>query len=284
MIKKDAERFDDFIEYVSSRTSFSPWLDEYDPFTETGVAFVHGSDEDNGQFGIGDIDINFGKVEFTYQDVLDRVKAYCDNCKSCLGKRPPRKEMNYVSEVEELVDVIQDWCNDIDESKMCEDLQGARKALAKELGVPVRNVKESEEDYGHFEPEYTLEVLMKDGRPSTYVVYDNEQSAIDAAADDLGERFHDDSSILGAAIEYFGFGTLSDYLNGYDDDEMEDLERLSDELGTEEFARMLQQRGGVDYRGFAEYNIGELGAAWHLAEYDSKEIELDNGMLAYRVE
>jgi len=172
----------------------------------------------------------------------------------------------------------------VHETKKCEDLQGARKALAKELGVPIRNVKESEEDYGHFEPEYTLEVLMKDGRPATYVVYDNQQSAIDAAVDDLGERFYDDSSILGAAIEYFGFGTLSDYLSGYDNDEMADLESLCDELSSEEFARMLQQNGGVDYRGFAEYNIGELGAAWHLAEYDSEEISLSNGMYAYRVE
>lgn len=120
MIKKDAERFDDFIEHVADSTTFSPWLDEYDPFTETGVAFVHGGDEDNGQFGIGDIDLNFGKVEFTYQDVLNKVKAYCDNCKSRLGKRAPQKEMSYVSEVEELVDVIQDWCDGIDESKQDE--------------------------------------------------------------------------------------------------------------------------------------------------------------------
>ena len=172
----------------------------------------------------------------------------------------------------------------VHETKKCEDLQGARKALAKELGVPVRNVKESDEDYGYFEPEYTLEVLMKDGRPATYVVYDNKQSAIDAAADDLGEQFSNDDTILGAAIEYLGFSAFCDYVNGLDDSEMEDLESLSDELGTEEFARHVQNNCGVDYRGFAEYNIGELGAAWHLAQYDGKEISLSNGMYAYRVE
>lgn len=172
----------------------------------------------------------------------------------------------------------------VHETKKCEDLGDARKALAKELGVPVRNVKESSKDYDYLEPEYVLDVKMKDGETATYCVYDNEQSAIDAAADDLGERFHDESSILGAAIEYFGFGTLSDYLNGYDDDEMADLESLCDDVSSEEFARMLQQRGGLDYRGFAEYNIGELGAAWHLSNYDGKEVELENGMLAYRVD
>lgn len=171
-----------------------------------------------------------------------------------------------------------------DESKKNEDTDDAAEALAKELGVSVDMVSDSSQDYDHYEPDYTYDVELKNGNTATYLVYDNQQSAIDAAADDLGERFHDDSSILGAAIEYFGFGTLSDYLNGYDDDEMADLESLYDDVGSEEFARMLQQRGGVDYRGFAEYNIGELGAAWHIADYDNKEVELENGMFAYRVD
>lgn len=172
----------------------------------------------------------------------------------------------------------------VHETKKSESVEDANEALAKKLGVSVDKVSESSKDYDYFEPDYTYDVELKNGTTATYLVYDNKQSAIDAAADDLGERFHDDSSILGAAIEYYGFGVFSDYLNGYDDDEMADLESLCDDVSSEEFARMLQQRGGVDYRGFAEYNIGDLGAAWHLAEYDSKEIELDNGMLAYRVE
>lgn len=175
-------------------------------------------------------------------------------------------------------------CIGVSESKKNEDTDDAAEALAKELGVSVDKVSDSSQDYDYYEPDYTYDVELTDGTTATYLVYDNQQSAIDAAADDLGERFHDDRSILGAAIEYFGFGTLSDYLNGYDDDEMADLESLCDDVSSEEFASMLQQRGGLDYRGFAEYNIGELGAAWHLSNYDGKEVELENGMLAYRVD
>ena len=176
----------------------------------------------------------------------------------------------------------------VHETKKCEDLGDARKALAKELGVPVRNVKESSKDYDYLEPEYVLDVKMKDGETATYCVYDNQQSAYDAAVDDLGEQFRNESTILGAAIAYFGFDTFKDFVNGLDDSEMEDLENLSNELGEQEFADYVHNRvvgyGGVDFRGFAEYNIDRLDPAWHLAIYDSEEVELENGMLAYRVD
>lgn len=89
---------------------------------------------------------------------------------------------------------------------------------------------------------------------------------------------------MGAAIDYFGFSVFKDYVNGLDEDELEDLENLKDELHQEEYAAYIQRSIGVDYRGFAEYNIEQLGPAWHLAEYDSQELELANGMLAYRVD
>lgn len=55
-------------------------------------------------------------------------------------------------------------------------------------------------------------------------------------------------------------------------------------MNQEEFASYIQSNIGVDFRGFAEYNIEQLGPAWHIASYDGEEIELPNGMLAYRVD
>jgi hypothetical protein len=125
---------------------------------------------------------------------------------------------------------------------------------------------------------------MPDGSEAVYVVYDNEESAKTSAADDLGERFEDDPPILAAAIDYFGFPIFKEFVNGLDEDELEELESLKEDLQKEEFAEYVQGNIGVDYRGFAEYNIEQLGPAWHLANYDSEEIELANGMLAYRVD
>ena len=175
----------------------------------------------------------------------------------------------------------------VHETKKCEDLQDARKVLAKELGVPVRNVKESGADYGHYAPDYTLDVKLKDGDTATYVVYDNQQSAYDAAVDDLEEQFRDDYAILGAAIDYFGIDTFKDFIDAPESD-LDEIESLSGDMGKEEFAKFVQEQVApnfnVDYRGFAEYNIDRLEIAWHLADYDSEELGLDNGMLAYRVE
>lgn len=75
-----------------------------------------------------------------------------------------------------------------------------------------------------------------------------------------------------------------EYINGLDDEELFDLESMQNELGKEEFANYVIENIGVDYRGFAEYNIDQFGIAWHLADYDGKEVELPNGMLAYRVD
>ena len=116
-----------------------------------------------------------------------------------------------------------------------------------------------------------------------YLVYDNEESAIASAADDLGEKFQFDAPILGAAMEYFGIDDILEYVSGLDDDEIDDLVSLYDDLGKEEFAEYIQNRVGFDYRGFAEFNINELGPAWHLA-IDGEELELPNGMLAYMVD
>lgn len=122
MIEKDAKRFTDFCHHVEGYGAFSPWLDEYDPFTETGVAFVHCGSEDNGQFGLGDIDLGFGKVDFTYQDVLEKVKKYRDECKGQMDPDFP-EECEYVDELDELVRALTDWCNE-NESKKSEATDG----------------------------------------------------------------------------------------------------------------------------------------------------------------
>ena len=168
---------------------------------------------------------------------------------------------------------------------MYESEEDARKALARELRVGRDKVRLSETDnYDHYEPDYTFEVQTKDGSMAIYLVYDNEESAVTSAADDLGEHFQDAPEILAAAIDYFGFPTFAEYINGMDENELDELESLKDDMHKEEFANFVVNNLGVDYRGFAEFNINELGVAWHIAEYDGKELELPNGMLAYRVE
>lgn len=124
MIEKDAKRFTDFCYHVEGYGAFSPWLDEYDPFTETGVAFVHGGSEDNGQFGLGDIDLDFGKVDFTYQDVLEKVKEYRDECKGQMDPDFP-EECEYVDELDGLVRALTDWCNE-NESKKSEGVEALK--------------------------------------------------------------------------------------------------------------------------------------------------------------
>ena len=127
MIEKDAKRYKEFCNHVEGYGAFSPWLDEYDPFTETGLAFVHGGSEDNGQFGLGDIDLGFGKVDFTYQDVLEKVKAYRDECKGQMDPDFP-EECEYVDELDELVRALTDWCSE-NESKKSESGDALKKVV-----------------------------------------------------------------------------------------------------------------------------------------------------------
>lgn len=120
MIKQDAAKYTDFCHHIEGYGGFSPWLDEYDPLTETGFAFVHGGSEDNGQFGLGDIDLNFGTTEFSYKDILEKVKKYRDECKGQMDPDFP-EECEYVEELDELVRAITDWCSE-NESKKSEAL------------------------------------------------------------------------------------------------------------------------------------------------------------------
>lgn len=110
MIDKDAKRYNDFCHFIEGRSSFSPWLDDYDPFTEDGFAFVHAGSEDNGQFGLGDIALYFKNKNFSYQDVLKKVQAYRDECKQSMDSDVP-EEVDYVESLDELVGAIQDWCD-----------------------------------------------------------------------------------------------------------------------------------------------------------------------------
>ena len=158
----------------------------------------------------------------------------------------------------------------------------AAKALANEIGVDVKDLQDLSGKFDHYEPDYTFGV--NGGSDAIYLVYDNEESARMAAIDDLSELFRDDPSILAAAIDYFGFDFFIDYLNGVDEEDLADLESLSEDMHKEEFAQYIQNNIGVDYMGFAEANIDRLDPEWHLATYDGKEIELANGMVAYRVE
>lgn len=159
-------------------------------------------------------------------------------------------------------------------------------ALAAELGVDKDSGIQPGpgEDYEHFKPDYVFNVKMADGETAVYIVYEDEESARNAARDDLADRFETDPCNLGAAIKYFGFARLCEYISGQSDDELDRLGDLEDELGEEEFASLVQRDVDVDYSGFAEFNIDELGPAWHLAQYDNKELELSNGMYAYRVD
>lgn len=171
--------------------------------------------------------------------------------------------------------------------KSLSGMADAYEALANELGVSIDDISDSSKDYSHYAPDYTFDVKLKDGDTATYVVYDNQQSAYDAAVDDLEEQFRDDYAILGAAIDYFGIDTFKDFIDAPESD-LDEIESLSGDMGKEEFAKFVQEQVApnfnVDYRGFAEYNIDRLEIAWHLADYDSEELGLDNGMLAYRVE
>ena len=84
-----------------------------------------------------------------------------------------------------------------------------------------------------------------------------------------------------------GNDTFLDFVDA-DGEDRDEIESLADDLGKEEFAKYVQEQiapnFNVNYRGFAEYNIDRLDPAWHLAIYDSEEVELENGMLAYRVD
>lgn len=125
MIKKDAKRYTDFCHFIEGSGSFSPWLDDYDPFTEDGFAFVHTGSEDNGQFGLGDLDLYFKNTNFSYQDILKKVQAYRDECKQAMDSDVP-EEVEYVESLDDLVRDIQDWC-DKNESTKSEGVGGKIK-------------------------------------------------------------------------------------------------------------------------------------------------------------
>ena len=119
MIEKDAEKYLDFCHHVEGYGAFSPWLDEYDPFTETGFAFVHTGSEDNGQFGLGDLDFGFSSAEFSYKDILERVKERLAECEKDMDP-DNADEVTYVEELQELVRSIEDWLSESNESKRSE--------------------------------------------------------------------------------------------------------------------------------------------------------------------
>lgn len=119
MTEKDAEKYLDFCHHVEGYGGFSPWLDEYDPFTDTGIAFVYTGSEDNGQFGLGDFELDFSTVEFSYKDILEKVK---DRLAECEKYKDPDNadEVTYVEELQELVRSIEDWLSESNESKQSE--------------------------------------------------------------------------------------------------------------------------------------------------------------------
>lgn len=119
MIEKDAEKYLDFCHHVEGYGAFSPWLDEYDPFTDTGIAFVHSGSEDNGQFGLGDFELDFSSVDFSYKDVLEKVKERLAECEKDMDP-DNADEVTYVEELQELVRSIEDWLSESNESKRSE--------------------------------------------------------------------------------------------------------------------------------------------------------------------
>ena len=162
----------------------------------------------------------------------------------------------------------------------------AIKELSKEIGISINEISESSENYDHYAPDYVLEANLN-GEKAVFVVYDNHQSAYEAAVDDLTSQFLDDPAILGAAIDYFGINKFKDFIDAGESD-LDEIESIYGDMGKEEFAKFVQKHVAtnfnVNYKGFAKYNIKQLGIAWNLADYDGKEIKLDNGMLVYRVE
>ena len=164
--------------------------------------------------------------------------------------------------------------------------ENAIKELSKEIGISINKISESSENYDHYAPDYVLEADLN-GEKAVFVVYDNQQSAYEAAVDDLTRQFLDDPAILGSAIDYFGINKFKDFIDAEEPD-LDNIESLSDDMGKEEFAKFVQEHVAtnfnVNYNEFAKYNINQLGIAWHLADYDGEEIKLHNGMLVYRVE
>lgn len=121
MIEKDAKQYDDFCKFIEGRSAFSPWLDDYDPSIEDGFAFVYAGAEDNGRFGIGDLDLYFNTKDFSYKDVLEKVKNYLSECEETLSHKdadePENLETEYVENLRELVQAIESWVEKSNESK-----------------------------------------------------------------------------------------------------------------------------------------------------------------------
>ena len=163
--------------------------------------------------------------------------------------------------------------------------ENAIKELSKEIGISINKISESSENYDHYAPDYVLEADLN-GEKAVFVVYDNQQSAYEAAVDDLTRQFLDDPAILGSAIDYFDINKFKDFIDAEEPD-LDNIESLYYDMGKEEFAKFVQEHVAtnfnVNYKGFAKYNINQLGIAWHLADYDGEEIKLHNGMLVYRV-
>ena len=90
--------------------------------------------------------------------------------------------------------------------------ENAIKELSKEIGISINKISESSENYDHYAPDYVLEADLN-GEKAVFVVYDNQQSAYEAAVDDLTRQFLDDPAILGSAIDYFGINKFKDFID-----------------------------------------------------------------------
>lgn len=131
MIEKDAKQYDSFCKFIEGRSAFSPWLDDYDPSTEEGFAFVYAGAEDNGRFGIGDLDLYFNTRDFSYKDILEKVKNYLSECEETLSRKdddePENLETEYVENLRELVQAIESWVAKSNESKKPESCKDGKK-------------------------------------------------------------------------------------------------------------------------------------------------------------
>lgn len=167
--------------------------------------------------------------------------------------------------------------------------------LAKHLGLDNSNIKQSSYDENVYETDDGEEYLVVDeDKAYEYAKEDIKNLFDDIGMDSFGEDFQD--WIYDNAIDEDYFDELLEeemyyYTEEEPDEDMQNMIRsyegngkqyVEDNFGKDELRRMIKEKNLVDIDKVAEEAINWDGVAHFIARYDGEEIDLGNGMYAYR--
>jgi len=244
-----------------------------------------------------------------YNQLTPEQQAYIDKWDLFL-KQENGKIICATFEDEQEYDTIEELQNDLDysiaeteklgldeaiiEEASEEDIRA--KALADYLDESVEAIEAEGDNYYSLPAGETYLVLTEDE------AYEAAKESIESIYDDIGlQSFSADfqdyilrNCIDADAIDIFIDDEIDYYANQEQDedtvnylnnlDTYEAIDYIKDLLGEDEFAKWAKENGAIDIDAVVDECISEDGIAHFIAGYDGEEIDLGNGLYAYRLD